>query len=363
MTEVPRPPRLFIPGPVEVEPEVMEEMQRPLIGHRAPEFSELGADLHRLASQFFKTAGPVYILTSSATGAMECAVRNCVRENVLSFVNGAFSERFFKICQANGKNATRVDVEWGKAVRPEVVKEALAGGNYDAVTIVHNETSTGVLNPLEQIAEVIAEEPGETLLLVDGVTSVGSIPIEFDRYPIDVLLTGSQKSLALPPGLAMLAVSDRALQRAEEVSSRGTYFDLLAMHKSWLKNQTPSTPAVSLMYALRRRLKGILADEDGWYGAHQERAQLTRAWAEERFRLFPEKGFESVSLTCIENTRGISVVDLNNFLRDDGIIISNGYGTLKEKTFRIGHMGANDIDQHRRLLALLDRFLEGERSS
>ena len=363
MTENSTPPRLFIPGPVEIEREVLEEMQRPMIGHRAPEFSALGEDLNRLAKGLFRSDDPVYILTSSATGAMECSVRNCVREKVLCFVNGAFSERFFKICQVNGKEATRIDVDWGMAVKPGLVKEALAGGDYDAVTIVHNETSTGVLSPLEQIAEVVSEERREILLLVDGVTSVGSIPIEFGKYPIDVLLTGSQKSLALPPGLALMAVSERARKRAEEVESRGSYFDLLTIHDYWLKNQTPCTPAVSLMYALRKRLEGILADEDGWYGAHLERAELTRSWARERFKVFPEEGYESVSLTCIENTRGISIVDLNAFLRVHGVIIANGYGILREKTFRIGHMGANDVDQHRHLLALLDRFLEGERAN
>ncbi|MFQ5655422.1 MAG: pyridoxal-phosphate-dependent aminotransferase family protein [Planctomycetota bacterium] len=354
-----RPPRLYIPGPVEVEPEILEEMTRPMLGHRAPDFSELAAVVHADLKRLLRTEDPVLVSTSSATGVMEGAVRNCVRERVLCCVNGAFSDRWHKICLANGIAAERLEVEWGRAVKPEMVREALEAGGFDAVTLVHNETSTGVMSPLEEIAEAVRGF-GDVCLLVDAVSSLAVVPIETGALGVDVLLAGSHKGLALPPGLAVFALSGRALERAAAREGRGSYFDFVALHDRYRKNQTPNTPAVSLYYALRKRLAGILADRDGWYAEHRERCELTRRWARERFALFAEEGYESVSVTSVRNTRGISVADLNRHLREHGCMISNGYGVLKEKTFRIGHMGANDVGAHRELLALIDRFLEGK---
>lgn len=350
-------PRLFIPGPVEVEDSIMQALTRPMIGHRAPEFSILGEAVHTQAQRFFRTEDPVFVLTSSGTGGMETAARCGVREKVLCFVNGAFSQRFFKVCASNGKQATRVDVPWGEAVKPELVREELSRGDYDAVTIVHNETSTGVMNPLAEIAEVVAEFP-DVFLLVDAITSAGAVPIHFDELPpIDYLVTGSQKALALPPGLALLKVSERALERAEGIENRGMYFDVLAMHKSWKKHQTPSTPTIALMQALKDRLQMILADEAAWFGGQLEKANRVREWAKGSFQLFAEQGYESVSLTCIDNSREISIADLNGFLREHGMFLSNGYGDLKEKTFRITHMGAITMADTEQLLGLIDDFV------
>jgi aspartate aminotransferase-like enzyme len=351
-----RPPRLFIPGPVEVEYEVLKEMSRPMIGHRTAECREIFKAMRPLLAALLRTENPVYVLTSSATGAMEAAAINCARKKVLACVNGDFSDRFGKICASNRLEVERIDVEWGKPIRPEMVRDALRKGGFDAVTLVHNETSTGVMSPLAEIALAVAEFE-DVVLLVDAVTSAAVVPIECGKLPIDVLVTGSQKGLALPPGLALLTASPRAMARAKEKKQRGTYFDLVKIHESWEKDETPATPAVSLLFALKKRLEIIAGDEDGWYRSHQDRAELTRKWARERFALFPEKGYESVSLTCVANTRGISVADLNAFLRERGVTLSNGYKALKEKTFRIGHMGANDLDEHRQLLAFIDEFL------
>jgi len=356
MTATSRPPRLFIPGPVEVEEEILREMARPMIGHRSSECAALIREIRELGARLLRTTNPVYVLTNSATGAMEASAINCVRKRVLACVNGAFSDRYGKICASNGFEVERVEVEWGKAIRPEMVRDALRRGGFDAVTLVHNETSTGVMSPLEEIAAVVAEFD-DVLFLVDAVTSAAVVPIECGKLPIDVLVTGSQKGLALPPGLALLTASPRAMERAAQKKLRGTYFDLVKFHESWEKDQTPATPAVSLFFALQKRLKGILADEAGWYRAHRERAELTRNWAKERFALFPEKGYESVSVTCIDNTRKISVADLNTFLKGRGMTLSNGYKALKEKTFRIGHMGANGLEEHRQLLAAIDEFI------
>ena len=356
MTDPARPPRLFIPGPVEVESEIREEMCRPMIGHRAPEISELLAEVDTLLPRLFRAPHPGYVSTSSATAVMEAAVRNCVREKVLCCVNGAFSDRWLKICGANGVDADALEVEWGKPVSPEAVKEALGRGQYDAVTIVHCETSTGVLSPLRDIAEIVRQHD-DVLLLVDAVTSLAVVPIETGAWELDVVLAGSQKGLGLPPGLTVYSVSPRALDRAAAQPHRGFYLDFVAMESSRQKQQTPFTPAVPQIYALRRRLEEIVKEPDTWFQERRARAELIRVWARDRFALFPEEGYESDSLTCIENTRGISVAALLQDLREHGVIISNGYGPLKEKTFRIGHMGANDVPAHRELLGWIDEFL------
>lgn len=352
-----KPPRLFIPGPVQVEDEILAELSRPMIGHRDAEFAELAGPVHEMLKRLFRTRSRVFIGTTSATGVMEGAVRNCVRRKVLCCVNGAFSARWHEICLSNGMDVEALEVPWGQPIRAEMVAERLARGGHDAVTVVHSETSTGVASPLADIATVVKAR-GDVMLLVDAVTSLAVVPIETDQWKIDVLLAGSQKGLALPPGLTVFAVSEDAMARARTIPHRGTYIDFLDCAESHAKNQTPSTPAVSLIYALAKRLRGILADENGWYAEHRARADLVRGWAVEQFGLFPERGFESPSVTCIANTRGISVAGLNKFLRERGVLISNGYGDLKEKTFRIGHMGANDVAAHRQLLAWIDDFVQ-----
>ena len=353
----PKPPRLFIPGPVEVEDDVLQEMAGPMIGHRAPEIGELIGAIRPMAEKLLRTTNPVYLMTNSGTGAMETAAINCVNKKVLSCVNGAFSKRFAEICDSHGYEVERLEVEWGKPILPEMIKEKLDQGGFDAVTVVHNETSTGVMSPLEDIAKVV-HQYDDVFLLVDAVTSAAVVPIETEKLGIDALVTGSQKGLALPPGLALATFSKRAMERAKKKDLRGTYFDLLTIHKSWEKDQTPTTPAVPQFRALRKRLEKIHADEAKWYGDILEKATSTREWANDRFKMFPEPGYASVSLSCIENTRGISIADLNGYLREQGFMLSNGYKDLKEKTFRIGHMGANSMAHHQELLGLIDDFLK-----
>ena len=238
----------FLPGPTEVHPEVLAAMARPMIGHRGPEMSGLLAEVDPMLRRLFGTKRPVYISTSSATGFMEAAIRNLSRRRVLCLVCGAFSERFHDIAERCGRPADRLDVAWGAPNRPEALREALrdADGRYDLVTVVHSETSTGVLNPITELAGVTAEFD-DVLLAVDGVSSVGGLPIEFDDWGLDFLLTGSQKALALPPGLAFAAASERALERARDVSERSYYFDLLEFERRAADHSTTNTPAVSLL--------------------------------------------------------------------------------------------------------------------
>lgn len=256
MTEAVKPDhvRLFIPGPTEVRREILEAQSHWMIGHRGADFETLFARVQGKLRQLFYTQSRVYVSTSSGTGLWEAASRNCVRDDkkVLHLVNGAFSERWYEVSKANGKQAEALEAEWGRAIKPEQLEERLRAQHYDAVAIVLNETSTGVKNPLEEMAAVIRQYP-DTLILVDAVSILGGYKIDFDGLGLDVLLTSTQKAMALPPGLAFAAVSDRVLERAKQVPYRGYYFDFIELEKFLLKNHTPATPNISLLYATDRK--------------------------------------------------------------------------------------------------------------
>jgi len=250
--------RLFTPGPTQVRAEILKELATPQIHHRSPEFGELYADIQPKLQQVLQTTNPVYLFTSSSTGAMECAVTNLVAKKCLNLVNGAFSKRWHQITTGNGVPCEAFETPWDVAIKPEMVDEQLAAGDYDAVTLVFNETSTGMMNPLREIAEVVKKRPG-VLLLVDAVSGMAGAEIQTDAWGIDFVLAGVQKAFALPAGLAVAAVSERALERAGTVPPRSYYFNLRHIHKSHLKNQTPSTPAIPHMYALNAQLDDMMS--------------------------------------------------------------------------------------------------------
>jgi len=352
------PTRLFIPGPTEVRPEVLQQLSRPMIGHRSAEFAQLFQGLQPRLRQLFQTQHRVYISTSSGSGLWEGAVRNCVRTRCLNLLNGAFGARWRQVTLANGKQSVAVEADWGQAIRPEQVEDALGRERVDAVTLVHSETSTGVLNPLAEIAEAVRRFP-EVLLLVDTVSSLGGVDIPVDKLGMDVCLTSSQKALALPPGLALASVSDRALVRAQEVENRGYYFDFLVFEEYLARNQTPTTPPISLLYALDVQLDRILAEGlEARFRRHQAMAQMVWNWAEERgFELFAEEGYRSPTVTVVCNTRGVDVQALRAHLRERGMTIADGYGPLKGKTFRIAHMGDLTPAEVEEVLAAVDDFL------
>jgi aspartate aminotransferase-like enzyme len=279
--------------------------------------------------------------TSSGTGTMEGALRNVVTGKILHTVNGAFSDRWFKISKACGKQASSIAVEWGKAVKPEMVDAELAKGGYQALAVTQNETSTGVRNPLEAIAQLVRTKYPDVLILVDAVSGLMGDWFDIDALGLDIVVASSQKAVALPPGLAVAIVAQRALDKCRTVADRGYYFDYDAMLKRYEKDfQTPTTPAVSLFWALDKQLDSIVAETmPRRYARHVEMAKFTRDWAGRYFKVFPEPGYESVTLTTVANTRDIAVKDLNAELGKRGMQISNGYGDLKEKTFRIAHMG------------------------
>ncbi len=349
--------KLFIPGPTEVSKVILDVMGTPMIGHRSKEFSELYDSVIPKLKKVLYTDNKVFLSTSSATGLMEGAIRNCVKDRALNLVCGAFSKRWHLITKANGKDADAVEVEMGQANTAEMVKDALKTGKYDAVTLVHNETSTGVMNPIEEIAEVIKEFP-DVCFLVDAVSSMTGVKIEVDKLGIDVCLAGVQKCFALPPGFAICSVSEKALKKAETVENRGYYFDFLTFLKYDGKHQTPTTPVISLIYALDKQLDRMFEEGlENRYKRHLDMAHFIRDWTKQYFDFFPDEKYLSVTLTAINNTRGISVADLNSELGKRGAMISNGYGKLKEKSFRIGHMGDWTLDDMKWLTTNINEIL------
>jgi len=352
--------RLFIPGPTDVAPEILEAQAQPMVGHRSQAFSDLFKRVQPKLRQVFSTHNRVYITASSGTGLQEAAVRNCVGERLLMCVCGAFGDRWHEVALANGAPTDRIDAEWGHPNLPDQVLAALKQTRYDALAVVHNETSTGVENPVADIAAAARSMQPDLLILVDAVSSAGGVALEVDAWGIDVLLTSSQKCFALPPGLAFAAVSDRALQRAAKVENRGWYFDFLLLDKYLVeKNSTPATPAISLLYALDAQLDRMFAEGlTERYARHQQMSDRVQAWARERFELFAAEGYRSRTVTTVRNTRELDFPALNAFLRQRDMTIANGYGPLKGKTFRIGHMGEIRLEDVETLLELIDAFLD-----
>jgi len=351
--------RLFTPGPTEVRPEILKELATPQIYHRAPEFSDLYAEIQPKLQSVLYTKNPVFLFTSSSTGAMESAVTNCVAKRCLVLVNGAFSKRWHEIALGNGVPCDAFEIPWDKAIRPEMVDKELATGKYDAVALVLNETSTGLMNPLQAISEVVRRYP-DVLFLVDAVSGMAGVKIETDAWGIDFVLAGVQKAFALPAGLTVAAVSERALGRAEKVPPRSYYFSLPLMYKSHQKNQTPATPAIPQMFALNAQLSNILAEGlEARFARHDRMAKVVQAWAKKHFDVYPEAGYWSRTVTCITNTRNLSISDLVKTLaKDYGFRISNGYGAIKEKTFRIAHMGDAQLDEVEGVLRAIETVLK-----
>ncbi|MBN1876519.1 MAG: alanine--glyoxylate aminotransferase family protein [Anaerolineae bacterium] len=351
--------KLFIPGPTHVRDEILQAQTAPMIGHRSTDYSDLQAEVTPKLQQLLYTEQPVFLYACTGTGLMEGSLRQTVQKRALVTVCGAFSDRWHEIAVANGTPADRLDVEWGLGFTPEMLDEALSKDDYDVLTLTYNETSTGVMNPLQEIAAMVREKHPDVLLLVDAVSAMAGAKIEFDAWGLDVALASSQKCFALPPGLTITAVSDRALARAEQMPGRGYYFDFLTMLKYYKRNQTPATPAISLIQALNKQMDDILAEglENRW-ARHIEMATIVRDWARQYWELFPGEQFLSNTVTTIKNTRGVSIADLNKELGKRGAMISNGYGSkLKEKTFRIAHMGDLTVTDIRWVLGLIDEIL------
>jgi aspartate aminotransferase-like enzyme len=332
--------KLFIPGPTHVRESILEAQTAPMVGHRSTDYSDLQAAVTPKLQKLLYTEQPVFIFASSGTGVMEGAIRQAVLKRALVTVCGAFSERWYEVSVANGVPTDRIEVPMGEGFTPEMIDAALSKGDYDALTITLNETSTGVMNPLQDIAALVRAKYPDTLILVDAVSAMAGVKIPFDAWDLDVVISSSQKCFALPPGLTITGVSDRAIKRAAQVPNRGYYFDFVDMLKYFKRNQTPATPAISLINALNQQMDDILAEGlDARWARHIEMAHLVQAWARAKWELFSNEAFLSNTVTAVKNTRNADISALNKELGKRGAMISNGYGGLKDKTFRIAHMG------------------------
>lgn len=312
----------------------------PMIGHRSAEYAELQAAVVPKLQQLLFTKERIFLSTSSSSGMMEGAIRNCVKNKVLMTDCGAFSKRWVEIGQANGKEVEVIKVDMGQATTPEMFDEKLAQGGFDAICVTHNETSTGVMNPLKDIAKLVKDKYPDVLILVDAVSSMSGAEIRVDDWGLDVVLAGTQKCFALPPGLCVVSVSQAAMDRSAEVENKGFYFDFHVLEKYAVKHNTPATPVISLINALNVQMDRILAEGiENRFKRHSEMAVFVQGWARKHFAIYGDENYLSQTVTNVHNTRGISVADLNKELGKRGAAISNGYGSLKETCFRIAHMG------------------------
>ena len=353
---------MFVPGPVDVAEEIAQAQTAPMLPHRSREFEEIFHRTEGNARRLFYTRHRVILSASSGTGLQEMAVRNFVPDDgrLLSCSNGAFGSRWFDVAVSNGKQADQLETEWDRPVTAEVVAEKLKERRYDLLCVVHNETSTGMMNPVEEIAAAAREASPDTLIAVDAVSSLGGARIEMDAWGIDFLLTSSQKALALPPGLALAGVSDRAMARAETVPNRGWYFDLPRLEKHRVKDSTPATPAIGLIYALDLQLQRIFEEGlENRFARHSAMAAGTQTWAEGRgFDLFAPPGFRSQTVTTIRKSETFDVAALNRYLLERGMRIAGGYGPIKPTTFRIAHMGELQLADMEALFEAIDSFPE-----
>lgn len=351
--------KYFVPGPTWVRPEILQELTRPMIGHRSAEFKELFHRINADLKNLFNTKQDTFVVTASGTGVMQAALENCVKRRVLVTVNGAFSERWFNIAQSLGYEVDRLDAEWGKAIDPEALADHIESrhGHYDAVTLTHNETSTGVTNDVEELARVVRDESPDSLVLCDAVSSLGGIPVNFDEWGLDVCLASVQKCIALPPGITVAAVSGPALERAKKHPYRGTYFDFLEYKKQADGDSVPSTPSIPHFYALASQLEHMLRKETlpARYERHRRMRDLTIERTSRYATLAADPAHASVTVSALKPA--INPEEIRSRMKQRGFTLGGGYGQWKDTTFRIGHMGDIPVESLTAMLDVLDEVV------
>lgn len=353
--------KLFTVGPVACYPEVLEEMKRQMFSHRSKEYREL----HRVAvekmQRFLETKNQVFLVPSSGTGIMEGSVRNCVENRMLCCVNGSFGERYVEVGESNGKVVEKLKPKLGSPITPGLLEEKLSScPDVEAVAITHNETSVGLINPLKDLAKVVKKHG--KLLFVDAVSAMGGTEIKVDEWKIDVCFASSQKCFGLPPGLAVGSVSEEALERSEKAKNKGWYFDFKLLER-YQKTQwsTPMTPTIPQIFALKKVLEMI--EERGGKEAHfrfyrKRSEKITKGVEELNLTLFPEKGCESPTVTCVNAPLNLSGLEIYERMRERGFELAKGYGAIKEKTFRIGNMGCISFEDIDSMLQALGEVLK-----
>jgi aspartate aminotransferase-like enzyme len=352
--------RFFVPGPTEVRPEILDAMSRPVIFHRSPAMEDIMRRVTAGLSHVFGTQRPVHVITGSGTAAMESVIRGGAGERVLSIVHGDFGERFARMAEACGRGVTRLTCELGEVVPLDQIDNALSKGDFDTVLATHSETATGVLADIRAIAAIVNARSNR-LLLVDAVSSAGATPIAMDSWGLDAVVSASQKALALPPGLGFAAVSERFLARARTLKGRGIYLDPIRYEEFVGKSQSPTTPAVSLIYALDRQLADVeLETLEARFARHRAMAERCAAWVERAsadhlgVSLLAREN-RSPSVTAVRTKeRSSSVLQR---MREQGFDLGGGQAELKHTTFRIGHMGDHTVAGLDGMLEVLDRVL------
>jgi aspartate aminotransferase-like enzyme len=353
----------FLPGPTEVREEIMAAMIQPMIPHRGPEFERLFESLQNAIRPVFLTERPVYISSSSATGMMEAAIRSAPSGRILCLVNGAFSERFAHIASMCARDVDRYEVAWGQVHAIRQLEERLSMRKYAAITVVHSETSTGALNDVRSISDC-AHRHG-AICLIDSVSGLGGAELRFDEWKLDYVLTGSQKALALPPGLSFGVASASFVDQANGTHDRGVYFDIVEMDAYARRNQTPSTPALTLFYALAAQLKSIAEEglEARW-ARHRSMAARTQDWIAaisdetgKKLGNIAPLGSQSPTVSTIRLPQDLPAETFTAAVAKKGIVVGDGYGKLKNATFRIGHMGDHNMETLERCLAACSSVL------
>jgi predicted phosphoserine aminotransferase len=356
---VTEPIKFFLPGPTYVPEDARQAMTQPMVGHRSAGYKDFYVKLSAKLPHLLRTKGDVMVATGSSTLIMESAVISCVEKDVLNLTNGAFSERWHSISKSTGKSADKLATPWGQAIDPEALRAALRRKKYEAITVVHNETSTGVMNPIADLARVVREE-GDALIIVDAVSSLGGAPVETDDWGIDITLAGTQKAIAVPPGLTVFTLSDRAAAKAKTVPHRGFYTDLLRYVDKHKEGGFITTPAIPLLWALDVQMDRMLAEgmEARW-ARHQRLQEKTAQWAASRGCQYASaEGARSLTVSCFHPPAGVDPQVIVKGCTERGYTIGSGYGDWKPTTFRIGHMGEvreSDLDA---LLAVIDQILE-----
>ena len=351
--------RYFVPGPTWVRPEILQELTRPMIGHRSAEFKELFHRINADLKGLFNTKQDTFVVTSSGTGVMQASLENCVKRRVLVTVNGAFSERWFNIAQSLGYEVDRFEAEWGQATDPDALADHIASrhGRYDAVTLTHNETSTGVTNDVPALARVVREGSPDSLILVDAVSSLGGMPVNFDEWGIDVCFASVQKCVALPPGITVAAVSGPALERAKKHPYRGTYFNFLEYKKQADGDSVPSTPSIPHFYALAAQLEHMLRKETlaARFERHRQMRDLSIERTAKYARPAADPAHASASVTTLYPV--MNPEEIRSRMKQRGFTLGGGYGQWKDTTFRIGHMGDIPVASLNAMLDVLDEVV------
>ncbi|MBN2518749.1 MAG: alanine--glyoxylate aminotransferase family protein [Candidatus Altiarchaeota archaeon] len=351
-------PKLFTAGPVYVRQEIREEMAKQMFSHRSSEYVSLHSGLIPKIQKLLQTQNEVFLYASSATGVWESAARNCVRKKALSCVNGEFSKRFGEVIKANGKEVETLEKKPGQAILPEDLDSALSTTDADAVSIVHNETSTGVMNPLKGLMKVCKEY--DVTSLVDVVSSVAGAEVDVDKWGIDVCLFSVQKCLGVPPGLSCASVSEKALKTSESMANKGYYFDMMVLKKYHGKSHYPSTPPIPQIFALSKSLDFLFEEglQNSW-ARHRKVSDFVkqRCIKDLKFKLFCDPEYASQTISCID-TCGKNSPEILKKMKEKRYIIASGYGPYKETTFRVGNMGNVYMGDVEEMLEVLEEVVK-----